>query len=93
MNRLVFLPLVLLASPALAHQGDHTHFDWAGLFAHFFETDHIVFAAIAALTGVLAYRAGRRAEAKAMGARMLAKAMGNREARANAKRESRHDPR
>ena len=65
MKKIALLPFVLLASPALAHQGDHTHFDWAGLFAHVFETDHIVFAAIAAVTGVLAYRAGRRAEAKA----------------------------
>lgn len=54
-----------LATPAFAHQGDHTHFDWAGLLAHVFEADHIVFAIIAVLTGVFAYRAGRRAEARA----------------------------
>ena len=54
----------MLPAPAFAHQGDHTGFDIAGLLAHVFETDHIVFAAIAVLTGVLAYRAGRRAEAK-----------------------------
>jgi hypothetical protein len=57
---------LLLAGPALAHQGDHTHFDLMGLIAHVFETDHIVFAIIAILTGVLAYRAGRRAEARAI---------------------------
>lgn len=56
---------VLLTNSALAHQGDHTGFDWAGLIAHVFEADHIVFAAIAVLTGILAFRAGRRTEAKA----------------------------
>ena len=59
-----FAPLLLVASPAFAHVGDHAGLDVAGLIAHVFETDHIVFAFVAALTGVLAYRAGRRAEAK-----------------------------
>jgi hydrogenase/urease accessory protein HupE len=61
MNRLAFLALSLLATPALAHQGNHTHLDLAALAAHVFETDHIVFAAIAVLTGIFAYRAGKRA--------------------------------
>jgi hydrogenase/urease accessory protein HupE len=61
----IYLLVLAASSPAFAHQGDHTHFDLAGLIAHVFETDHIVFALIAVLTGVLAYRAGRRAEARA----------------------------
>ena len=65
MKKFGFIPFLMLALPALAHQGDHTGFDWAGLVAHVFEADHIVFAAIAVLTGILAFRAGRRAEARA----------------------------
>lgn len=61
MTRLAFLTLTVLATPAFAHQGDHTHFDLAGLIAHVFEPDHVIFAAIAVLTGVLAYRAGKKA--------------------------------
>lgn len=63
MNRLAFAPLAftLLATPALAHFGDHTALSLMALAEHVFETDHIVFAAIAVLTGVLAYRAGKRA--------------------------------
>lgn len=64
MKKLIFVPFVILSLPALAHQGDHTRFDIAGLIAHVFEWDHLVFAAIAVLTGVLAFRAGRRAEAR-----------------------------
>lgn len=64
MKKLLFIPIVFLASPAFAHFGDHTVFALMDLLAHVFETDHIVFAAIAVLTGVLAYRAGRRAEAR-----------------------------
>lgn len=60
----VFALSILLAVPAFAHQGDHTGYDFAALIAHVFETDHIVFTAIAVLTGIFAYRAGRRAEAK-----------------------------
>lgn len=69
MRNLAFLPLFFLTTPALAHQGDHTGFDWAGLLAHVFETDHMVFAAIAVVTGILCFRAGRRAEAKAISKR------------------------
>lgn len=63
MNRLAFLPLALLASPALAHFGDHTAMSLREIFDHVFETDHIVFAAIAVLTGIFAYRAGKKAGA------------------------------
>ncbi|KAF0226633.1 MAG: hypothetical protein FD175_3000 [Beijerinckiaceae bacterium] len=69
MKNFVIVVLSMLPLPALAHQGDHTGFDWAGLLAHVFETDHMVFAAIAVVTGILCFRAGRRAEAKAMAKR------------------------
>jgi len=63
--KIIIIAIVSMFSvPAFAHQGDHTGFDIAGLISHVFETDHIVFAAIAVLTGVLAYRAGRRAETR-----------------------------
>lgn len=61
MNRLAFIPLALLATPAFAHFGDHTGMSLREVFDHVFETDHIVFAAIAVLTGILAYRAGKKA--------------------------------
>ncbi len=64
MKRLTIFALALLATPAFAHQGDHAHFDLAGLIAHIFEPDHVVFAAIAVLTGILAYRAGKKAGAR-----------------------------
>ncbi len=73
MKKFGSVPFLLLASPALAHQGDHTGFDIAGLLAHVFETDHIVFAAIAVLTGILAYRAGRRAEARVHAAKEISR--------------------
>lgn len=60
--------LVLSAVPAAAHVGEHQGMTLAQLASHVFETDHIVFAAIALVVGVLSYRAGRRAEARAMSA-------------------------
>ena len=50
----------VLASPALAHPGDHAGLDLMALAGHFFEPDHIIFATLAAIIGVLAYRAGVR---------------------------------
>lgn len=64
MKRLTIFALALLATPAFAHQGDHSHFDLAGLIAHIFEPDHVIFAAIAVLTGIFAYRAGKKAGAR-----------------------------
>lgn len=57
--------LAAAATPALAHPGDHAGFDFAALAAHVFEPDHIIFATLAGIIGVLAYKAGRRAEARA----------------------------
>lgn len=56
--------LVLLPSAAFAHPGDHTHLDWMGLLTHLFEPDHLFFAVLTITASVLAYRAGRRAEAR-----------------------------
>lgn len=81
MKKIVLSLAMMIPFPALAHQGDHAHFDWAGLISHVFETDHIVFAAIAVATGILAFRAGRRAEARAI------------KGKAIARRENQHDPR
>ena len=61
----VLAAFALMTSPALAHQGDHSGFDFTSLVLHVLEPDHVIFAAIAVLTGILAYRAGRSAEAKA----------------------------
>lgn len=55
---------LVLPFSARAHVGGHAHFDWAGLFTHLFEPDHLFFAAVAIIASVLAYRAGRRAEAR-----------------------------
>jgi hypothetical protein len=53
--------LFALATPAWAHPGDHSRFAWRELADHLFEPDHLVFAALIVITGVLAYRLGRRA--------------------------------
>ena len=58
--------LSLLATPAGAHVGDHGGMTLSQLAEHFFETDHIVFAVLIVVAAVLAYRAGRRAEARAV---------------------------
>ncbi|MGL5446453.1 MAG: hypothetical protein ACRDBL_04000, partial [Rhabdaerophilum sp.] len=67
MNRMVLLvPMIWLASPAFAHVGDHARFDFASLLAHLFEPDHLFFAGLTIVVGFLAFRAGRRAEARAI---------------------------
>lgn len=73
MKKLVFLPIVMLTFPAIAHQGDHAGMALREIISHVFETDHIVFAAIAIVTGILCFRAGRRAEARAHGRKDIAK--------------------
>ena len=64
MKKMFFVPIFLLTTPALAHFGDHTAMSLMALAGHVFETDHIVFAAIAVVTGIVSYRAGRKAEAQ-----------------------------
>lgn len=61
--------LAILTAPAAAHVGDHAEMTLSQLAAHVFETDHIVFAAIAVMVGILSYRAGRRAEARTIDVR------------------------
>lgn len=73
MKKLGFIPILVLASPALAHQGDHTGYDIAALVTHFFEWDHLLFSAIAVITGILCFRAGRRAEARAQSRKDISK--------------------
>lgn len=65
MKHLIALFLMASTAPALAHPGDHAGLDLLMLTRHFFEPDHIIFAMLAGAVGVLAYRAGRKAEAKA----------------------------
>lgn len=58
--------LLLWTAPAFAHVGEHGGMTLSRLLSHLFETDHVVFAAIAVTVGILSYRAGRRAEARAI---------------------------
>jgi hydrogenase/urease accessory protein HupE len=64
MKRFAICLFLFLPSLAFAHVGDHSHFDWVGFWAHLFEPDHLFFAAVTIVVGFLAYRAGRRAEAR-----------------------------
>jgi hypothetical protein len=57
--------LLLGAAPAHAHPGDHGHFSWSELAGHLFEPDHLFFAALTIVVGILAFRAGRRVERRA----------------------------
>jgi hypothetical protein len=64
MKKAAFCLFLILPFQAQAHVGDHAHFDWAGMLAHLFELDHLFFAAVTILASVLAFRAGRRADAR-----------------------------
>jgi membrane protein implicated in regulation of membrane protease activity len=64
MKKLLAL-LLLLPQPAFAHYGDHSALGLLGLAAHLFEADHILFAGITVMTGIIAYRWGRSAERRA----------------------------
>jgi hypothetical protein len=66
MKKYAICLFLLLPTAAWAHPGDHSHFDWAGFWGHLFEPDHLFFAAVTIIAAVLAYRAGRRAEARAI---------------------------
>jgi hypothetical protein len=58
------LLLPTLAGPAAAHPGDHTRMPLTELISHYAEADHLAFLALTVIVGWLAYRAGRRAEAR-----------------------------
>jgi hypothetical protein len=55
---------IIGAGAALAHPGDHSHFDAAHLLEHLLEPDHLIFIALIAVVAVLAFRVGRRIEAR-----------------------------
>lgn len=57
--------LAAIAQPALAHPGGHGHMTWRELVQHFAEPDHLAFLALTVIVGWLAFRLGRRIEARA----------------------------
>ena len=62
---LAFLAATLLTTQtAAAHPGDHVHMSLSQLIAHYAEADHLAFLALTVIVGCLAYRAGRRTEAR-----------------------------
>ena len=54
-----------LAAPVLAHPGGHAHMSLVEIAKHYAEPDHLAFLALTAIVGWLAFRWGRRVEAKA----------------------------
>ncbi|MEZ5844407.1 MAG: hypothetical protein R3D27_11850 [Hyphomicrobiaceae bacterium] len=67
MSRRLTLSALLLGMPhaALAHPGTHDRMYVLDLARHIAEPDHLAFAAVTLVVAVLAYRHGRRAEARA----------------------------
>ena len=57
---------MLVAGAAHAHPGQHEHMSITQLIQHYAEPDHLAFLALTVIVGGLAYRIGRRAEAKAL---------------------------
>jgi hypothetical protein len=57
------------ATVAIAHPGDHSSLAFATLGRHLLEWDHLAILFAMSLVGGLAYRAGRRAEARAVAAK------------------------
>ena len=55
---------LLTTQTAAAHPGDHVHMSLSELIAHYAEADHLAFVALTVIVGWLAYRAGRRTEAR-----------------------------
>ena len=55
----------IAAAPAHAHSGEHGHMSLLELARHFAEPDHLAFLAATVLVGWLAFRWGRRIEARA----------------------------
>ena len=66
MNRMPawLIAILAFATPAMAHPGDHATMSWGQLVIHYAEPDHLAFLALTVVVGWLAYRAGRRAEAR-----------------------------
>ena len=61
----VALSLAGLATPAFAHPGDHARMSLIEIVQHYAEPDHLAFLALTVIVGGLAFRWGRRVEAKA----------------------------
>ncbi len=59
------LAIAGMAGNATAHPGDHVRMSPTELIAHYAEADHLAFLALTVIVGWLAYRAGRRTEARA----------------------------
>jgi len=56
---------IAIATTASAHPGNHTHMSLLDVVQHYAEPDHLALLALTVIVGVLAYRWGRRIEAKA----------------------------
>ena len=52
------------ATPAMAHSGGHAHMSLFEIAKHYAEPDHLAFLALTLAVGWLAFRLGRRLEAK-----------------------------
>jgi hypothetical protein len=55
---------LVAASTAFAHPGDHSRMSPLEFIQHYAEPDHLAFLALTVIVGVLAFRWGRRVEAK-----------------------------
>ncbi|MFM9942257.1 MAG: hypothetical protein ACKVP7_22465 [Hyphomicrobiaceae bacterium] len=62
---LLALSACLVATPALAHPGEHGRMSAVEVIQHYAEPDHLAFLALTVLVGWLGYRYGRRVEARA----------------------------
>jgi hypothetical protein len=70
-----------IATPAYAHTGDHSFLRTSvDALWHVLEPDHVVFALLTLLVGIMAYRAGRNSGRRA-------------EARVHVSKDKPHDPR
>ena len=56
------------AMPAQAHPGGHSHMSFLELLQHLTQPDHLALLALAVGVGLIAYRWGRRIEARAKAA-------------------------
>ena len=56
--------LAVTTQTAIAHPGDHVQMSVTELIAHYAEADHLAFLALTVIVGWLAYRLGRRTEAR-----------------------------
>jgi hypothetical protein len=57
--------LSALSSAASAHPGEHGHMSLVDIITHYAEPDHLAFLALTVIVGYVAYRLGRRTEARA----------------------------